>query len=159
MFFESWYGILRVLVVGPLAYIALVVLLRVSGKRTLAKLNAFDLVVTIALGSILATMLLSKSVPLLEGLTGLVVLACLQYAAAWLSVRFPRFKRLLTSEPTMLLRDGQLLDAAMLDQRVTHGDVRSALHASGLSEPSQAAAVFLEADGSLTIVKQAATSA
>ncbi|WP_245185951.1 DUF421 domain-containing protein [Falsiroseomonas frigidaquae] len=49
MFFDSWFGLLRVLVVGTLAYAALVVLLRASGKRTLAKLNAFDLVVTVAL--------------------------------------------------------------------------------------------------------------
>ena len=49
MFFSSWQGLLRVLVVGALAYLLLVVLLRVSGKRTLAKMNAFDLVVTVAL--------------------------------------------------------------------------------------------------------------
>ena len=39
MFFDSWFGLLRVLAVGTLAYAALVLLLRVSGKRTLAKLN------------------------------------------------------------------------------------------------------------------------
>ncbi len=43
MFFDSWAGLLRVLVVGPLAYAALVLLLRVTGKRTLSKMNAFDL--------------------------------------------------------------------------------------------------------------------
>ena len=51
MFFDSWFGLLRVLVVGALAYAALILFLRVSGKRTLTKLNAFDLVVTVALGS------------------------------------------------------------------------------------------------------------
>ncbi len=49
MFFDSWAGLLRVLVVGPLAYAALVLLLRVTGKRTLSKMNAFDLIVTVAL--------------------------------------------------------------------------------------------------------------
>src|SRR4051794_24742339 len=56
MFFHSWAALGRVLLVGPLAYVALVLLLRVSGKRTLTKLNAFDLVVTVSLGSTLATM-------------------------------------------------------------------------------------------------------
>ena len=55
MFFDSWAGLGRVLVVGVLAYSALVLLLRISGKRTLTKMNAFDLVVTVALGSTLAT--------------------------------------------------------------------------------------------------------
>lgn len=83
MLFESWYGLLRVVVVAPLAYGGLVLILRVSGKRMLTKLNAFDLVVTVALGSTLATILLSKTVPLLEGLTAFVMLAAMQFVVAW----------------------------------------------------------------------------
>ncbi len=51
MFFDDWFGIVRILIVGVLAYAALIIFLRVSGKRTLSKWNAFDFVVTIALGS------------------------------------------------------------------------------------------------------------
>ncbi|MBA3959135.1 MAG: DUF421 domain-containing protein, partial [Chloroflexi bacterium] len=60
-------GLLRTVVVGLLAYVALIGTLRISGKRTLAKLNAFDLVVTVAFGSVLATALLSPDVSLLSG--------------------------------------------------------------------------------------------
>ena len=60
MLFDSWAGLGRVVLIGTLAYGALVLLLRISGKRTLSKLNAFDLVVTVALGSTLATVLLSN---------------------------------------------------------------------------------------------------
>ena len=67
MFFDDWNGLLRTLVVGILAYIAIVVLLRVTGKRTLSKMNAFDFIVTVALGSTLATVLLSQDVALAEG--------------------------------------------------------------------------------------------
>lgn len=48
MFYDDWSGLVRVVVVGTCAYLALVALLRISGKRTLAKLNAFDFVITIA---------------------------------------------------------------------------------------------------------------
>ena len=153
MIFDSWYGVLRILLVGPLAYAALILLLRVSGKRTLAKLNAFDLVVTIALGSTLATVLLSKSVPLIEGLTGLLVLVCLQYIVAWLSVRSMNVNALVKSEPTLLLRNGDYLGSAMFAQRITRGDVDAAIHSAGLAGPSNAAAVILETDGSLSVVK------
>ena len=51
LFFNSWNDLGRVLVLGVLGYVSLVLLLRVSGNRTLSKLNAFDFVVTIALGS------------------------------------------------------------------------------------------------------------
>ena len=79
MFFDSWLGLLRVGVVGSLAYLALVLLLRVSGKRTLSKMNAFDFVVTVALGSTLATVLLSKDVALAEGVVAFTLLIGAQY--------------------------------------------------------------------------------
>ena len=68
MFFDNVSGLVRVLVVAPLAYVWLVAVLRCSGKRTLAELNAFDFIVTVALGSTLATVALSTTVPIAETL-------------------------------------------------------------------------------------------
>lgn len=153
MIFDSWWGLLRVVLVAPLAYGGLVLILRVSGKRTLSKLNAFDFVVTVALGSILATILLSKTVPLLEGLTGLVMLAAMQFAVAWLSVRVGWFNSLVKSEPTLLLHNGAFLDRALLAQRVTRDDVEAALRSSGVGAASGASAVVLETDGSISVIK------
>ena len=152
MLFDIWFGLVRIVVVGTAAYAALVLILRVSGKRTLAKLNAFDLVVTVALGSTLATVLLSKSVALADGLLGFASLVGLQYAVAWLSVRSPRFGALVKSEPSLLLHRGRFLEGAMRQQRVTHDEVVSALRSSGLARPEDAA-VVLETDGSLSVVK------
>ena len=73
MFFQGWEGIVRTLLVGSLAYVCLVAMLQISGKRTLAKLNAFDLVVTVALGSILASILSFQTVPLANGITALAL--------------------------------------------------------------------------------------
>lgn len=87
MFFDGWPGLLRVLVVGTAAYLSLIVILRSSGKRTLAKLSAFDLVVTVALGSTLATVLLSGDVALVEGVLAMVLLAVLQLVVTFASVR------------------------------------------------------------------------
>lgn len=153
MFFENWYGLLRVAVVAPLAYLGLIVLLRASGKRTLAKLNAFDLIVTVALGSTLASIITSKSIPLIEGLTALLVLILLQYVVAWLSVRSERVSQLVKSEPTLLLRDGRFLPEALKKQRVTSDEVLAALRSSGVDNPNGAAAVILETDGSLSVIK------
>jgi uncharacterized membrane protein YcaP (DUF421 family) len=153
MFFDSWFGLLRVLVVGTLAYVALVLLLRVSGKRTLAKLNAFDLIVTVALGSTLATVLLSKSVALVEGLAAFALLAGLQYLVAWLSVRSQRFSDLVKSEPTLLLHRGRFLEGAMRAQRVTRAEILAALRSSGAIEAGQVVAVVLETDGSLSVIQ------
>jgi hypothetical protein len=78
MWFDSWSDIARILAVGAAAYLALVVLLRISGKRTLARLNAFDWVVSVAFGSPLATILLSSDVSWSEGVVALILLAALQ---------------------------------------------------------------------------------
>ena len=98
IFFSGWDSLLRTLVVGVLAYAALVVILRASGNRTLSKMNAFDFVVTIALGSTLATVLLSKSVALAEGVFALALLVALQFAVTWSSVRAGWVRRLVTGE-------------------------------------------------------------
>jgi uncharacterized membrane protein YcaP (DUF421 family) len=86
--------------VGVLAYAALV-LPRVSGKRTFSKMNAFDLVVTVALGSTLATILLSSDIALAEGVTAFVTLIGLQYLVAWLSCRSSMVSRLVKAEPRL----------------------------------------------------------
>ncbi|MCB4823567.1 DUF421 domain-containing protein [Roseicella aerolata] len=156
MFFESWSSLLRILVVGALAYASLVLLLRVSGKRTLAKLNAFDLVVTVALGSTLATVLLNRSVALADGVFAFILLVGLQYLVASLSVRSSRFGALVKSEPTLLLHRGRFLESAMQGQRVTREEVVSALRSSGVAQPADAAAVVLETDGSLSVIPASA---
>ncbi len=86
MLFQDWEGVVRTILVGILAYIALVAVLRVSGKRTLAKLNAFDLVVRVALGSTLSAILLQESIALVEGAAALALLIAMQFLVTFLSV-------------------------------------------------------------------------
>jgi uncharacterized membrane protein YcaP (DUF421 family) len=155
MFFDSWAGLGRVLVVGTLAYVALVVVLRISGKRTLTKLNAFDLVVTVALGSTLATVLLSKSVALAEGVLAMALLVFLQFAITWLSVRSSRFQQVVKSEPTLIMHQGRFLDGAMRTQRITREEIMAALRSNGLADAADVAAVVLETDGTIAVIKGA----
>ncbi len=145
MFFDNWSGVVRVLVTGTAAYVVLVLFVRISGKRTLAKMNAFDLVVTVALGSTLATILLSKEVALVEGLVALALLILLQFLVAWTSVRWPMFEAAVKSSPTVLLRDGVFLRAEMRRQRVSEEEVHAALRSAGLQGADQASAVLLRA--------------
>ena len=96
IFFDSWESILRTFVIGVTAYSGLFFLLRISGKRTLSKMNAFDFIVTIALGSTLATVLLNKNVALADGFLALALLIFLQYSITWLSVRFKWTEKLVS---------------------------------------------------------------
>lgn len=152
MFFDDAYGLVRVAVVGTLTYASLLGLLRISGKRTLAKMNAFDLVVTVALGSTLATALLTETVSYLEGLFGLAILIALQYGIAYVCVRSDRARGWIKSQPRCLLREGSLLPEALRQERITEGEVFAALRQAGMRSPCDADAVVLETDGSLSVL-------
>ena len=152
IFFDTWAGLGRVVITGCAVYAGLIVMLRLSGKRTLGKMNAFDLVVTVALGSTLATVLLDKAVPLAEGLVALLMLICLQFAIAWVSVRSHRFEQFIKSEPTLLVHDGRYLDARLQQQRVTREEVGAALRAHGKTAIDDIQSVVLETDGTLTVI-------
>ncbi|WP_258725236.1 DUF421 domain-containing protein [Cellulomonas sp. NS3] len=152
MWFDSWSDLIRVGLVGAAAYVTLVVLLRLSGKRTLAKLNAFDLVVTVALGSTLATILLSTDVSWVEGVAAMVLLVGVQFLVSWGSARLPRGRAFVTSRPTVLLRDGVPLDDRMRQQRVTLAEVRQAVRSTGVGGLDLVAAVVLESDGTLSVI-------
>lgn len=152
MFFDDWQGLLRVVVVGVCAYAALVVMLRVSGKRTLSKLNAFDFVVTVALGSILASILTNEGVVLAEGLAALALLILLQLAVAWLAARWHRFNEILKSEPRVLFYRGAFLRGAMRRERITEEGVLAAVRARGIEQLDRVEAVVLESNGDLSVI-------
>nr|WP_272889298.1 YetF domain-containing protein [Stutzerimonas stutzeri] len=153
MFFSGWSTLFRTLVVGVLAYINLIVLLRFSGRRTLSKMNAFDLVVTVALGSTFATILLNRNVSLAEGTLALALLIGLQYLVTWSSVRAGWVRKVVTGEPALLFYQGQMLSGAMRASRVTEDEIRSAIRSSGFAATDEVEAVVLETDGSFSVVK------
>ncbi len=152
MFFDDFQGLLRVAVISLLAYAALIAVLRIAGKRSLAKLNAFDLVVTVALGSTLATVLLSKDVALGEGVLAFIMLAALQWIVSRLSIGDSSFGKLVRAEPRMLLEDGKYLNDAMAQERVTPGEIDAAVRNAGQGRLEDIAAVVLETDGSMSVI-------
>ena len=152
--FDNFAGLVRVVLTGVLAYVALVAMLQISGKRTLSKMNAFDFVVTVALGSTLATVLLSKDVALAEGILAFALLIVLQFVVAWLSVRSDTVRRLVKLEPRLLLYQGKYLHSAMRAERVTAEEVRSAVRKQGIAALEQVDSVVLETDGTFSVAQR-----
>lgn len=154
MFFTGWMALIRTIVVGVSAYAALIVLLRISGKRTLSKMNAFDFVVTVALGSTLATILLAPEVALAQGVLALALLILLQFIMTWLSIRSKAVRHLIKSEPTLLFYNDEFLRGAMRVERVNEEEILQAMRSQGVGGPEQVEAVVLETDGTLSIIKK-----
>jgi len=155
MFFDNAFGLLRVGVISVLAYVALVAVVRLAGKRSLAKFNAFDLVVTVAFGSTLATVLLTKDIALFEGVLAFAMLALLQWTAAWLSTRWTGLGGLIRSRPRLMVQDGRYRFDAMDDERVTRPEIDAAIRGAGVGRLGEVEAVVLETDGSLSVLPRA----
>ncbi len=152
MWFDGWSNVWRVIAVGAAAYLVMVIELRVSGKRTLAKMSAFDLVVTVALGSVLATIALSRDVSFIEGSVAITLLVTAQWAVSWLSTRTRWAARVVRADATAVFHRGDFDDEAMARARLLRAEVDQAIRASGYGDRERIAAVVLETDGSLSVI-------
>lgn len=155
MYFDNYEQLIHILIVGALTYVGLIVMLRIIGKRTLSQMNAFDFIVTVALGSTLATSTLSKDTTLTEGLTGLALLLLLQFIVSWIYVRVPFFSRLVKSEPRLLYYKGEFKTKAMKEERINKDELLQAARNQGILSLEQVEAIVLETNGKFSIIKSA----
>lgn len=155
MWFDSWSDIGRVVVIAVASYAALLLIVRVAGKRTLSQFNAYDFVVTVALGSILATILLSSDVSFVEGAVALAILATLQFLLAYLTRRVSWIRKIVSAGPTVVVRNGEVDDAAMRRHRLSPDDLRQAVRSSGLGSLNDVAYAILETDGRISVIATA----
>lgn len=149
--FESWQALDRIVLTALLVYGFVILLLRVSGKRSTSKMNNFDWVVTIALGSIVAKTILDRAIVLTEGMAAIAALVVLQYAATKMAVRSRFVERLLLSHPTLLFYEGKFFERALREERVTKREILSGMRASGYDSPEEVAAVVLEPNAQLSV--------
>jgi uncharacterized membrane protein YcaP (DUF421 family) len=155
MFFDGWMELVRVLVFGVAAYVALVFFLRLSGKRTLSKMDTFDFVITTALGSALAQVVISKNGALATGLAAFAVIIGLQFVATWLSKHYRFFRGLIKDEPTLIYFRGEFMEAAMRREHVSADEILAAVRSSGYASLEDVEAVVLEADSSFSVIRRA----
>ena len=151
-FFNGWAPVLRTVVLGIIAYVGLVTAVRFAGKRTLAQLDEFDLVVLVAVGNIMASLIVMKEVSLVQGAAGVTVLLMLQVGVTFVVTRAPRLETVLKTQPTLLVFRGRLLTDALRESRVTENEVRQAIRAAGIADMEHAQAVVLETNGSFSVI-------
>lgn len=152
MWYDSADDVLRIVLVGMSAYGALVFLLRISGKRTLAKLNAFDFVITVAIGSTLATILLDSRTTFVDGVVALSLLVVLQALVAAATAWIPSLRTVVTARPTLMLLDGEPQLEVMRRHRIGLDELRQAVRSTGTGDLASVAAVVLETDGTMSVI-------
>ncbi len=153
LFLDNPDRLAQIALVTVSSFVTLFLLIRISGKRTLAKLSAFDFIVTVALGSTLAYMMLAQ-VPLAEGATVLLLVVILQYVFAWAARLSPKAERLINSAPQLLYYNGTFLEKAMSRAFVTHEELHAAVRGEGIEFLADVRAIIMEINGDLTVVKK-----
>lgn len=151
-FSDGWLPLVRIVVVGTLMYIALIMLLRISGSRTIASMHAFDFIVTVALGSVFGRALTGKGVSLAEAVVAFLLLIGLQYGVARLQVASPPFARAVTNPPRLLWFRGEFQRQAMRAAGVTESELRAVARKKGHGSMSDVEAMVLEASGDIAVV-------
>lgn len=132
-------------------YVTVIVYTRVFGKRSFSKMSSFDFAMTVAVGSMIATTILSDSVSLLEGAIGLLFVYMFQLTAAFLR-RYSWFAKMIDNQPTLLMDGEIMLRVNMKAVRVTEGDLRSKLREANVIKLSEVKAVIFEATGDMVVL-------
>ncbi|MBZ9632421.1 DUF421 domain-containing protein [Salegentibacter sp. LM13S] len=150
-FEASWTSIIAILITAAGIYLAIIIFTRIAGKRSFSKMSSFDFAMTVAIGSIIASTVLSASVSLIQGIVGLAAVYILQISAAY-SRRYIWFQKAIDNSPLMLMDGKNILHENLKKARVTEGDLRSKLRESNVLDLSQVRAVIFETTGDISVL-------
>ena len=132
-------------------YLCLILLLRLFGKRELAQLNPFDLVVLLSLTITVQNAMIGNDTSVTGGLLGAIGLL----SANWLMMRFlynaPRVNAALEGTATVLIEDGVVDRGAMKRETMTEMELMSVLHKQGLDSPAEVKRCVLEPNGTFYV--------
>jgi len=151
LFRTSWETAMLISASALGTYIAVILLTRISGKRSFSKMSSFDFAMTVAVGSIIATTILSSSVKMIEGIIGLASVYVLQIGIA-IARRNKTFQSMVDNSPLLLMDGSKIISSNLLKARVTESDLRSKLREANVTEISQIKAVIFETTGDISIL-------
>jgi len=134
-----------------IVYLFLVVFLRIFGKRELAQLNPFDLVVLLSLSNTVQNAMIGEDNSISGGLVGAFSLLAINWVLAWLLYRAPKVTRLVEGHPATLIRDGVVDEAELKAQSLTHEELVSVLNKNGFNNPEDVQTCVLEPNGTFFV--------
>ena len=137
---------------GILAYIAIIFIIRISGKRSLSKLNSFDFIITISLGSILSGVMTNPDLSLLEAMFAFSLMITLQYIVTFIAVRSDKFADWVKFKPALLYYDGRFNYQAMKKERITEKELYEKARTENYSSFDEVFAIVLESEGTISVV-------
>ena len=138
---------------GLLVYAAMLLVIRILGKRTIGNFTAFDLLVALMLGEVVDEIIYGD-VTLLQGFTAIVVVAAAKYVTAWLTYWNHGLNFLFEGKPTELVRNGEIVRRNLRSEMVNEKEVMAALRLQGVSDLREVKVAYLEVDGQVSVIRQ-----
>lgn len=151
-FTATWQTLGLVLASALAIYFSLVVLTRIGGLRSFSKLSAFDFAVTVAIGTVVASTLLSREPPLAQGVMALVALYAIQIGLAMARNRSQRVQRWVDNEPLLLMDHDEILDENLRKGKMTRDDLYAKLREANVLRLEQVRAVVMESTGDVSVL-------
>lgn len=145
----AWTIVLRALIV----YGVLLLLIRLSGKRTVGQFTPFDLVVLILIGESAQNGLIGDDHSIFGALIAAATLILTNYVIGWMSARFPKVDRLMEGSPQLLAHNGAVLPEALKQNHVSEADFQQAMREARCG-PAELSTAVLETDGRITVMKK-----
>lgn len=146
---QWWELVLRALLV----YAALLLMVRITGKRTVGQFTPFDLLVVMLLSESVSSALSGGENSVTGGLISAAALVTLNSAVAWLTSSSRKAQALLEGQPVLIARDGKVFADVLRRQRVSRTDFEEALREADCSQDDVKCA-FLETDGRISILRK-----
>ena len=152
VFFDNIDKLGRIVLTTVMVYVLIVLVTKISGKRSTSQLNNFDWIVTVMIGSLGASTILLKDIPFVEGVSSILVLYLLQFLVTKYASISPQFSSFILSEPRIVFYQGQFLPDAMRAERLTRQEIECAMRSEGMNSFDDIEAIVFESDAKLTII-------
>jgi len=158
MDWQTWFSINWQQVVGIALsvigfYFCLILFTRIVGLRSFSKLSSYDLAMTVGIGSILASTVLSKSTSLLQGVFAIGMLFTLQAVLSIIRRKFKPFKALIDNQPIILMANGAYLYDNLKEAKLSENDIKQILRKNGIKSKSEVFAVIMETTADISVIK------
>lgn len=144
--------LLAVFLSALMIYSTTIILARIFGKRSFAKMSSFDFAMTIAVGALIGTTILSPNVSIFQGVTGIGSLYIFQHLIGFLR-RYEAIDSLVTNSPIYLMKDSKVLDENLKKAQMTTRDLQAILRKSNITDRSQVMAVIFETTGDVSVLR------
>jgi uncharacterized membrane protein YcaP (DUF421 family) len=142
-----WHFALR----GLAVYGALLLMMRLAGKRTFGEMSAFDVIVLVLVGGTLRTSIIGPDTSFLGALIAVAAILLADHLLAWICTRSSFINRLIEGYPTYIVREGEPVGQALRRCNVPEAALERALHAQGKEDLRNVMNVRLEPNGKITV--------